>query len=251
MRRVRELGIRESVRQAKTIVTDRAAARIHKLRDRYFTPTAEEEAEEIVGRLVRRQGIVDSIRNRQTPRFFLDHDPAFYRAAVREHFPEAEPKTVAAADQIKHRTFDLLGSGPKDLTMLPWNVDFKSGYSWNAETHCREIRYGNQPGVDVKVPWELSRFQHGIVLGQAYWLTSNDEYAEEFKLQFLDWIARNPCRYGVNWACTMDVGIRAVNWIWAFYFFRGSRVVDSQFIEAFLKNLYLHASFIRSNLEYR
>jgi hypothetical protein len=144
-----------------------------------------------------------------------------------------------------------LGSGPTDLIDLPWNVDFKSGYAWNPGTHYREIRYGSLPGVDVKVPWELSRFQHGIVLGQAYWLTGNEGYAEEFKVQVLDWIAKNPCKYGVNWACTMDVGIRAVNWIWAFFFFRKSPSLDEKFIKSFFRSLYIHARFIRSNLEYR
>ncbi len=33
-----------------------------------------------------------------------------------------------------------------------------------------------------------------------------------------DWIARNPWGYGVNWACAMDVALRAVSWIWGFYF---------------------------------
>jgi hypothetical protein len=251
VRRIRELGLRESVRQAKTIVADRAAARFHNIRDRYFTPTAEEEADDVVAKLFSRGGFADQMKSRRNPQFFLDREPDFYCAAIRSYFPGEAAKIIAAAEQIQRRIFDLLGSGPQQLPELPWHVDFKSGYAWDPHTHHREIRYGNQPGVDVKVPWELSRFQHGIVLGQAYWLTGEEKYAEEFKQQFLDWNEKNPCRFGVNWACAMDVGIRTVNWIWAFFFFRRSPALDEQFIRSFLHSLYLHARFIRSNLEYR
>ena len=251
VRRVRELGFRESIHQATNIVTERASARIKRIRDRYLNVTEEKAADRLLQRLFRQHDFARQIKTRATPRFFLDHEPAFYLNAIRAHSPEMESKIIAAADRIRNRTFDLLGSGPKDLKDLPWQVDFKSGYAWDPKEHYRHVRYGNIPGVDVKLPWELSRFQHAILLGQAYWLTGNEQYTIEFKNQFLDWIEKNPCKYGVNWACTMDVGIRAVNWIWAFYFFRGSPAVDARFVRTFLRALYLHARFIRSNLEYR
>ena len=36
------------------------------------------------------------------------------------------------------------------------------------------------------------------------------------------WIAANPPGTGVNWACTMDVALRAVSWIWALTLFEGA-----------------------------
>jgi hypothetical protein len=56
----------------------------------------------------------------------------------------------------------------------------------------RNIRYCHLKGVDVKVPWELSRFQHLIILGQAYVLTNNEKYSTEFINQINDWIENNP-----------------------------------------------------------
>ena len=89
------------------------------------------------------------------------------------------------------------------------------------------------------------------MLGQAFWLTREEHYAAEFRDQVLNWIENNPCKYGVNWSCAMDVGIRAVNWIWGFYFFRQSDTLDDAFLKDFLRSLFLHARFIRANLEYR
>ena len=247
--RVRELGLRESARQFETIVADRAARTIHSVYDKYFRPTEEEHADKVIKKLDDKK--LSEIRNRNQPRFFLNHDPDFYRKAIRDFFPDDFAKTVAAADRLVAHEFDLLGSGPRRFNELPWHEDFKSGHKWDSSTHYREIRYGHLPGVDVKVPWELSRFQHSAILGQAYWLTGDERYVREFCSQVLDWIERNSYKRGVNWACTMDVGIRAVNWIWGFYFFRKSSTVDSQFLAAFLRSLMLHARFVRSNLEYR
>src|SRR5579862_5150312 len=101
MRRVRELGFRESVRQARTLVADRAAARFHHIRDRYFTPTLEQEAEDAINSLFQQPDFAHQIKTRRIPRFFLDHEPDFYRDAIRKYFPAAEGKIIGAANQIK------------------------------------------------------------------------------------------------------------------------------------------------------
>ena len=103
---------------------------------------------------------------------------------------------------------------------------------------------------DIKFPRELSRFQHLILLGLAYRLTNADKYAAEFKAQILQWITSNPFKKGVNWQCTMDVAIRAANWLVGWEFFRQAPQLDDAFVYRFAKSLLEHALFIRSNLEY-
>jgi len=104
-------------------------------------------------------------------------------------------------------------------------------------------------GSDIKVPWELSRFQHLPTLGKAYWLTGDEKYAEEFVSEINNWIESNPPQYGANWACTMDVAIRAVNWLWGLYFFEDSPQVTDDFLVDFLESLITHGRHIRGNLE--
>jgi hypothetical protein len=43
---------------------------------------------------------------------------------------------------------------------IDWHLDFKSGYRWQEDVWYRDIQYGYKTGVDIKVPWELSRMQH-------------------------------------------------------------------------------------------
>ena len=147
--------------------------------------------------------------------------------------------------------FDLLGSGSVKLgPSLPWHTDFKSGRQWPL-LFAPNIDYQelDRP-TDIKVPWELSRCQHFTTLGQAYWLTADERYAQEIVDETRDWIARNPWGYGVNWACAMDVALRAVSWIWGFYYIGGSNACASPaFRGEFLRVLYLHGQFVETYIE--
>jgi len=171
--------------------------------------------------------------------------------AFRARYPDAAGRIVEAAERILRHEFDLLGSGCVSLgPSLPWHTDFKESRDWPLQ-YASDIDYMelDRP-TDVKVPWELSRCQHFTTLGQAYWLTGDERYAQEFAGEVADWIARNPWGYGVNWACAMDVALRAVSWIWGFHFFSHSASCTSEvFRGAFLRAVYLHGSYIATHLE--
>jgi hypothetical protein len=106
--------------------------------------------------------------------------------------------------------------------LIDWHTDFRSGYRWNKKTWYKWIRYGHVPGADIKVPWELSRFQHLTDLGRAYHTAGDEKYVFEFTCQITDWLMNNPPKFGINWACTMEVAIRSLNWILGSYFFVSS-----------------------------
>jgi uncharacterized heparinase superfamily protein len=166
-------------------------------------------------------------------------------------YPGGRAQIEWAAGAIMRHEFDLLGSGPRQLgTPLPWHSDFKTGRHW-PPVYSGDIEYNelHRPS-DVKVPWELSRCQHFTRLGQAYWLTGDERYAAEFVAETTDWIAANPMAYGVNWACAMDVALRAVSWIWGFHFFAAAAACsDSGFRSRFLRALFLHGEFVVRHLE--
>jgi hypothetical protein len=178
--------------------------------------------------------------------------------AYRELFPSKVQAKIAEADLICEHIFDLLGSGPKILSpkgknyqQIDWHSDFKSGYMWNPKIFFRNIRYGHIKGVDIKVPWELSRFQHLNILGQAYTLTREKKYVREFANQITDWIKSNPVAVGVNWNSTMDVAIRAANWLVAQEYFSEEGLVHDKFWHEFYMSIYEHGRFIRGHLENR
>ena len=187
----------------------------------------------------------------RAPFFLHAADREARRQAFAARYPHATQPIVAAADRVLRHEFDLLGSGPCSLgDRLPWHADFKSGREWPL-VYSPDIEFSelDRP-TDVKVPWELSRCQHFPLLGQAYWLTGDERYAREYADEITDWIDRNPWGHGVNWICAMDVALRAISWIWGFYFFNESDACKSaRFRSALLRSLFLHGEWVASHLE--
>lgn len=133
---------------------------------------------------------------------------------------------------------------------IDWQLDFRSGWRWSEETWFRDIRFGDRPGVDVKLPWELARMQHLPLIALAYRAAPRPVYLAAFRDQILDFIAQNPPRRGVNWVTAMDVAIRAVNWLIAWDIFEGSGATfDDEFRGVFSASLIAHGRHIRRNLE--
>ena len=79
----------------------------------------------------------------------------------------------------------------------------------------------------------------------------SESYAREIRNQVLDFIATNPPGFGVNWACTMDVGIRLVNMLVSRDIaISAGMLFDEQFEVAFMGSVVAHAQHIASNLEW-
>ena len=198
-------------------------------------------------------GSIDALWEvQQQRRFFVSPADRTARArAFEARFPDRAAAIVREAEAALRHEFDLLGSGVVHLgPALPWHTDFKTGREWPLH-YAPVLEYAelDRP-TDVKVPWELSRCQHFTTLGQAYWLTGDERYAREFAAEVVDWTNRNPWAYGVNWVCAMDVALRAVSWIWGFYFFARSEACASPaFRSLFLRSLYLHGHYVATHLE--
>jgi len=146
----------------------------------------------------------------------------------------------------------LIQSGYKPVN---WQCDFKCKYFWKSSQISDKIKYGNVENVDIKVPWELARFNDFPVLSICYSLTGEKKLKEriefEFRNRILDFIAMNPPQFGVNWINTMEVSIRAVNWLVAFDILSQSDAdFDDEFKKIFFSSLYSHFGFIKENPEW-
>jgi Heparinase II/III-like protein/Heparinase II/III N-terminus len=159
-------------------------------------------------------------------------------------------RLLERADAVAAHRFDLLGSGPVDLgAEIDWSIDFKSGRRWPLKHGLLlmpEAFFFDES--DVKVPWELSRFQHLPLLAAAFRLSGERRYLDEIGAQLDGWIAANPVEIGVNWLCTMDVAIRAANWVAALAICAG-QAAEQPWGERAMESLLLHGRFIRGHLE--
>lgn len=193
------------------------------------------------------------LREPPYPKFFIDIEK---KEKITNNFLLLSKNNKApvqnAADLVCEHRFNLLGiEFGQNGERINWHKDFRTGFSWDRQRLYLDIHHAPYPGgFDIKVPWELSRCQHFVWLGQAYWLTDNEKYVVEFRHQVTDWIDNNPPPFGVNWACTMEVAIRAINWLWGYAFFRQSPLLDDEFLLLFYKSLLSHGRHIMNNLEW-
>ncbi len=158
---------------------------------------------------------------------------------------------------LSKKMFSLIRS---DYEWIDWQLDFKSGYRWKNNQWWRNIPYGHKQGVDIKVPWELSRMQHlpllayayGMALKEAFSDYSPEELMGEFESQILDFISNNPPFFGVNWRCPMDIAIRGANWALSMDIFRGfGAEFSKKFLSVLSSSLYDHGHFVFNHFEKR
>jgi uncharacterized heparinase superfamily protein len=173
---------------------------------------------------------------------------AFLAEWMKSHAASSLDPILTAARAVKAGTFDLLGSGAVALGPSPdWQRDFKSGMRWDSGAYSLEIVQTPDRGHDIKVPWELSRLQHLVVLGIAQAVTGDPSFRLTAVQQVDSFLAANPAYRGVNWNCTMDVAIRASQLLASEGYLRGEGAPS--FWGRFLMSLLGHARFIRENLE--
>ena len=130
----------------------------------------------------------------------------------------SEAATAACVDEAEAALagrFEVLGHGRLGFGMPPlWSSDPVSETSWplSASRLAGRVR---PPGADIKVPWEASRMHWLTALARAHARTGDDRYRAGAVRLLDDWAAANPPGVGVSWCNTMEVGIRAVNLVWA------------------------------------
>ena len=139
-----------------------------------------------------------------------------------------------------------------DLNKINWHKDYISNYIFPFKRFDQlQIEKWFDKGIDIKFPWEVSRFYFVVNLAQNYLISNDKKYYLQFKKLVLDWIEKNPYCFGVNWVCTMEAAIRAINWIVAVNIFGNVFEKDENFKKIFNKSLVQHAEYISAFPEIR
>jgi uncharacterized heparinase superfamily protein len=174
---------------------------------------------------------------------------------MNRRFPAERDAIINTADAALRGKFSLLGHaglsfGDPPDSPIDWGLDPVSGKRAPA-SHWSKLNQINPMGCgDPKVVWELNRHAHFVTLGQAYWLTNDDRYAEGFRDQVSAWIDANPVGMGINWASSLEVALRSIAWLWAAQMLVDSGAVTPDFFARLLKSLIEHGRHIETYLSY-
>ena len=194
--------------------------------------------------------LLDHFRSRSAESFFAAFEnPTETLAAFRQHWPEAEKQILQRAARILEDSFQLLGY--RDLKFgspIDWHLEPLAGKR-SPLVHWSRLNYLDpQVTGDKKIIWELNRHQYFVTLGQAYWLSGDERYAETFAAHVNQWMEQNPPKLGVNWASSLEVAFRSISWLWALHFFKNSAALTPPLLVRMLKFLYLHARHLETYL---
>lgn len=168
---------------------------------------------------------------------------------LRARFRVKAERLTHAADNIIGGRIDLLGlKGLYVGEEIDWHFEPIAAKRsplkhWKQFDELDSNESGNK-----KVIWELNRHQHFFTLGAAYWLTADERFAKKFADHLYSWIAANPPGLGINWSSSLEVSFRAISWLWALHFFKGSDHLSPGLFTAMVKFLYLHGRHIEKYL---
>lgn len=183
--------------------------------------------------------------NQVLPLIYSDEDIKWF---LSRYASKLKQKHNAALDICNH-IFDFLGTGPRCWgTAIDWHQDIKSGYKWPLGFYTSHKVMCNK-GVDIKIPWELSRFHHLVLLAQAWRIFGEKYFADECFKEWADWLNTNPWCYGINWTCAMEAAIRSINWLWTLCLLTDVPDLEREIKEKIYKSLLEHGLYIEHNLE--
>jgi hypothetical protein len=161
----------------------------------------------------------------------------------------AEERVLERARRITEGRFDLLGLCDLRFgSKVDWHLEPVSGIR-APRLHWSQINYLDaEIAGDKKIIWELNRHQYFATLGQAYWYTGEELYAQTFIEHLTGWMDENPPKIGINWSSSLEVAFRSISWLWALHFFKDAVCLEPQFFTRVLKFLYLHARHLETYL---
>jgi len=152
------------------------------------------------------------------------------------------------ADQIRDRRFPLLGLTLDTGPTIHWRRDYVNGKESGTD-YFRLVPYLDpQRTGDHKFIWELNRHQHLVLLAQAYLVGGDESNLAEIYAQLESWEAANPFQRGINWASALEVGFRALSWLWIYHLVGDDMRAGQR--SRFLDSLFRHGRYLENNLSF-
>lgn len=159
---------------------------------------------------------------------------------------------VASADEIAQGSFVLFGrwlnlSELRCSGSSEWRTDFLTGVEFPERIYTEVKPKDNC--ADIKVPWEYGRMHYLLPLAAAYCITKKGVYLDAFRAKVESFWKYNPLGTGVQWTCTMEVGIRIFNVLLAYELISDNLPVSDALHVQVAEMAYCHGEHIWANLE--
>jgi hypothetical protein len=150
------------------------------------------------------------------------------------------------ANEVLQGRIPLFGRAVDYGPSIAWRRDPQRGIE-TPQKYFRLVPYLDLAAAgDHKLIWEVNRHQHLVLLAQAFVITGRDEYFDTVIHQLEHWWTENQFQRGINWTSALEVGFRALSWIWIWRLL-GAKL-PAAFRQRFLAELYRHGLHLEYNL---
>jgi hypothetical protein len=167
--------------------------------------------------------------------------------------PEDSDRYVQAADRVIEGNVDVFSLECEFGARCNWNQDPSTGtvaptsFGPAIDVHSRATI------GDIKYLWEVNRHLDLAIVAQAFEITGDSRYSHGVKSILQSWFDQCPYLKGPNWASSLELAIRLINWSVAWQILGGNRadVFDGldgkKFRDRWLRSIYQHTHFINGH----
>jgi hypothetical protein len=134
-----------------------------------------------------------------------------------------------------------------------WGADNIVNHIFDGYYVGSDIDWNYQPEDDIEWTWKFNTHGYWKTLGQAYWQSGNETYAQEFVAQMTAWIEDNPvplvgCPWDSRTWRILEAGLRLFgSWIPSYYYFLGSPSFTVEAHIMMLKSMVEHARYLSAH----
>lgn len=119
--------------------------------------------------------------------------------------------------------------------------------TWPSEKYSHDISFKNQDNTgDIRFTWEINRHQFFPYMAIIYKQTKDTIVLKQLKKHFYDWIKANPFLKGVNWSSSMEIAIRAYQWLLVYAILKDD--VEEEFLKDLLTASIHSIEYVMNNL---
>ncbi len=127
--------------------------------------------------------------------------------------PWANHSVLAEADELLTGKANFFSIHAQDIGNPPnWFLNpFQNKRHPQSTLHWSEIADLNAEAGDIKVVWEMSRFNWVLVFARAWRISGDVRYLSALQSWMEDWWRCNPPNTGPNWMCGQETSIRLIS----------------------------------------
>lgn len=159
----------------------------------------------------------DALRGRDWASIRLVTNSDYPALPARSEFPQ-ELSSILMQDVEAILEGKWLAFGAVELQVDDpphWHCDYLVGHELRGTGNAFRLNYrALSDGADVKLIWELSRWQQLTRLAMAAHYLDDEKAARKCIFWLQDWVKKNPPFKGWNWTSALEAGFRLIQFVW-------------------------------------